>query len=924
MSGERDRGAGALWRPGPAVYRILLHAYPAPFRRRFAPDMLADYRELSSTERYGGLRGRLALWGRLVRDLVTSAPRERFRGTSGAGPRSSGWSPRGLASDFGHGLRSLRARPGFVAVVVLTLAVGLGPMTAVYSLGSWLMLRPLPGVDDRGDLGFVWYGEASDRGVSVRRITYANLEDMTPRLETLVGFTGVQGGSAVAVFDNGEAEALRASFVSASFFPTLGLEPIAGRVFSPAEDEPADHGSPVAVISHRLAAARFGDPESAVGESFHANRRQIEIVGVLPAGFHGPQRTDGVDLWLPGSSVFWIRNFPEQYDAAARGRGAGFYEFVARRAPGATWEQVEAELAGLDQWLAETWPDDNAGLVESGFLVYPGIGTPPLGRELLARTLWLLTAVVGCILVVACANVSNLMLMRGLDRRGEIAVQKALGAGTARLVRRTLLESLLLCGFGALVGLAIARGLLRLYQGARLSGLFQPIGEVPLDWRVGGFAAGLCVVVAALTSLLPALGAARVDVGRWLSESARTSTGGGRRWRTALGVLQLAAAVPLLIGALLFGRTLHELNQVELGFEPAGVHLLVANASDLGYGMDEMFLYYRQLMEEVRELPEVRSATIAGGVPLFGSQWTRIRPPGAADDEVVQPMENEVGADYFQILEIPVLQGRTFAPEEILAGPERTTDLVVLSASLAQQLFGTTRAVGRTVDFAFSLRQERPFRVIGVVGDVPGTGLTEGPTPIAYTPLGVDGRPPRGFLVVEGSAVGGRLERAVAEAGRRVDPFLPVVPLGRAPTLDAVIEMQLSERTLLARLFTSLSVTALVLAAIGLYATVGRSVIARTREIGLRKALGADTPRTLLWVLRRALATTTIGLGVGCALGYYGIRLIESRLHGVTPLDPVTWASALATLALVATLAAALPARRAVRLDPARALRVER
>lgn len=910
---------------GRSLYRALLRAYPAEFRRRFGDVMLADYERLTATPRYAGFGGRVALWSRLLRDLLKSAPKERAHRRRRLS-RLRGAIPGGLGSDLRYSLRDLIARPGFAAIVVLTLAVGLGPTTAVYSLAHWLLLRPLPGVADQQDLGVVMYGQQSDRGLSVRRITYANLADLVPRLETLTAFAGMQGGSGVVVFDDGEAEALSMEFVTASFFPALGLEPSAGRFFSPSEDNPVDQGSPVAVITARLATSRFGSPDAAVGQRLRLNRHELEIIGVLPAGFLGPERTDSIDVWLPGSSVFRLRNFPEEYRADARDRGAGFYEFVARAAPGATWQQVEAELAAVNAWLAEGWPEANEGFAANQFLVYPGIGTSPLGRESLAETLWLLGIVVTCILLISCANVANLLLARNLDRRGEIAVRKALGAGTWSLVRRNLVETLLLSGAGAGVGLLVAKGLLRMYRDARLSGMFASIGDIAVQGSVVGFAAASCVAAALVASILPTLGSIRVDVAQWMASSSQTTTRGGRGWPTALGVLQLAAAVPLLVGALLLGQTLRELNRVDLGFDPGNTQVLIVNPNDVGYDAEAQYTYYRRLLDGLAAEPGIEAATVAAGGPFLGADfYTRIRREGTSDEaEVLEPIENQVGDDYFAMLNIPTLYGRTFEPDEILPGPGQKQSIVVLSASLAKSLFGTDRAVGRTVEFAFSLRQDRLFRVVGIVGDVHATEFAGEPSPIAYTPLGVDGQPPRGTVLVRGDAPGARLQKLAADTARRIDPELPLVPLGRTPSLAAAVALHLSERTLLAQLFTSLSATALLLAAIGLYGTVARSVVTRTREIGLRKALGADASRTLLWVLRRAGVTIALGVSAGCAIGLLGMRLIESRLYGVATSDPSTWTATLLVLVLVGIGAAAIPARRAVRLEPMRALRAER
>jgi len=898
--------------------RVLLLTYPAAFRSRFADELLADYERVVASGSKGGRF--LGGWRRLLRDTAVSAPREHVRRINR--PGGPGETLRGLPGEVRGAWRNLRATPAFSVLVILTLALGMGPTTAAYSLANWLLLRPVPGVVEPDRLGIIQHGEAGDGWFSPRFMSYANLLDITPKLENLEGLGATQGGSFTIVFAAGKAQPVAARFVTPDYFATLGLRPVAGRFFGPAEDDPVQGGAMVAVLSHRLAMAHFDSVEVAVGHQLTLNRHQVEIVGVLPAGFHGLTHMLQTDIWVPGASQLSLRNVGGGRRASDRAEGAGFYEFVGRLAPGATWEQAEAELNGLSVWLAELYPEANESLAAGDFHVYPGLGTQPAARGMLARSLGLLMAIAGCVLLVACANVSNLLFLRAVDRRGEACLRKALGASSATLICQAMLEALMLCALGTLLGLGIARGLAVAFDGASLSGMFQPIPDVPIDWRVALFAGVLCVGVTVIASLLPALGIARVDPARWIAGAGSTATTGARRLRAGLVAVQLAAGVPLVVGALLFTSTLAALAEVDLGFEPGTVRLLIVQPGDQGYDREQIVSYQRTLYEALEHHPAINSGALASGVPFANSHITRLTDPNVdAEAPPVEAREFQVTRNYFEMLGVPILAGRTFLPQEQFPSAGAEADVAVLDQALAQRLFGDDRAVGQVLQFPFRARRGREFRVVGVVGNVRSNELVGPAAAAVYLPFGATGGPNRSaFLLIDGDDPSSAVAAAIA-VGAAIDPLLPVVPYDRAPSLAEAVAAQLSERVLLGRLFAALAAVALLLAAIGVYGTAGRTVATRRREIGVRMALGADATRVLRMVFRSSAAALLVGVLAGSGLALFGTRFIESQLYGVSRLDPVLWSVALVTLLTVGSVAAAVPAGRAARIDPVEALR---
>ncbi len=830
---------------------------------------------------------------------------------------------KGIPGEFRSAWRGLASAPAFSALVVVTVALSMGPTTAVYSLANWLLLRPLPGVSDAEGLGFVRHGVAREGGLSPRRITYPNLLEITTALETIEALGATQGGTATLLWEEGRGQPVPLEFVTPEYFDALALRPSAGRFFNAAEDDPTQGGAMVAVVSHSLATTRFASADAAIGAEFSVNRHTVEIIGVLPPGFHGLTRIGQTDLWLPGASHDAVRNFSRANGGTSRDDGIGFYEFVARLAPGFTWEQAEAELGSLAAGLAERYPEANEGLSVGTFVVYPRIGNDPLRRDMLARSLRLLMFVTASVLLVGCSNVTNLLLMRAIDRRGEICLHKALGARSSVLVRRGLLEAMTLCAIGAVAGLALARFFLSAIEGSRLGGMFQPISRVETDSRVVAFTAGLCVVVALGASILPALWISRADPARWIAGAGSRSKRRSAHWRTALIALQLAIGVPLVIGALLFSSTLAALAEVDPGVRPGTVRLLVVNTGDQGYSPAEVSAYQRDLLDALQGETGVDSVVMASAVPVACcAMYTFVADPKADVEGTPLTMpEFHVTRGYFDMLGIPVLQGRTFRPDEQFPAADAEADVVIVSQSVARHLFDDDTPIGKVVRFPIRGRKGRDFRVVGVVGDVLTNDLVEPAPHIVYLPFGAGGfAVPQAWLLVDGEEPAAVADTAM-KVGAQVDPLLPLLRMDRSPGIREALESHLSERVLLGRLFTSLGIVALALAALGVYGATGRAVSARRREIGVRMALGANGARVVGTTLRGALGALLAGAFGGAGLSIFSVRLIEGYLYGVSRLDPATWCVALAVLVVVGGLAAAVPARRAVLVEPAEALR---
>ena len=889
-----------------------------PNVRREVDDELASHIEMrrqellarglpSEAAREAALRrfGDVAAIARECRDINERALRVKRR--------ASMWVE--LRQDVGYAFRLLARAPGFTAVAVFTLAVGVGAPTAIFSLANWALLRPMPGIERPQDLRQIWVGTRSgESSFSPGRLSYPNLLDMAPRMTT-VDLAAQQGGTVNVATGRTPARPARGKYVTASYFSVLGVRFVAGRPFTSEEDHPAG-AQLVAVLSAPFARTMFGSPDAAVGQALQVNGRPFTIVGVTTEAFGGTERIAGPVMWLPGASYPTVTHMASQrYDDRSRG---GYYELVGRLRPGATWAQVEAELATMRAWLLSQYPRDNAKFAKAVFHIMAPVGVNPLGQATLETTVWLMLAASGLVLLIACSNVASLLLMRGIGRRSELAVRKALGAARVRLVRQQLTEGAVLWLLGGATGLVLVRILLGLVDGSVLLGIRQAIGPVPLDWRVVTFAVTLSLVVGLVFSVVPALRAVRVEPSETLKQGSVSATPRHLQIGSALSAFQLGTSLTLVVGALLLVASIRELSRVDLGFNPDGLYAFSVHPSNIGYSPAQASQYREEFAQRLALVPGVERVATATRAPFVQSTMSnRLRAQGR--DQLLEPKTMEViSPGVLETLGVPVLRGRLFSAEDLAMDGGTTRPVVVLSALLARQLFGDADPVGRRIEYRTMGRTGETYEVIGVVGDVRMNALTTPLEPTIFEPAGLSGpvRPDTTFLV----RTKGRVDVA-AHAQAIAASLNNALPVGIVrPMRDAVAEAR-AEWDVLARLMLTLAIIAGALAAVGLYGVVAFGVASRRREFGIRLALGASSARVAALVFRRTAIITGAGLALGCGGAVFLARFLGSRLFGVTPFDPAVWLSAAAVLVAVAALASLVPARRAVSTDVTGALR---
>ena len=823
-----------------------------------------------------------------------------------------------LRQDLRHAARVLATAPGFTLIAVLILALGIGATTAIFSLANWTLLRPVPGTDDPQDVRIVWSGQWNDRrGFSPVFVSYPNYFDLLPRLKTLSGFAGMQGGSVSLATDRDPGRIIRTNFVTASYFDVLGVQFRVGRGFT-SEEAAADGTARVAVISDHLWRSAFDRSADLFRERVRINGVEFTIIGVTARGFRGPERVSSVDLWLPGGTSPIVHHRP--LDFTDRGTG-GFYEFLARIAPGASWAQVETELASLVPWLVQQHPEVNGRLKPYALHLFSpiGLGGLPTNGGRLRSMLAVMMAASALVLLIVCSNVASLLMMRGVGRRNEVAIRKALGAGRVRLIRQHATEGLLLWLVGGTVGVLFVWLLARLLDVAPLLGMRPVDDQVPIDWRVLTFAAAVSLCIGLAFSLWPAVRAVRTDAGETLRETTQLATGRRATIGAALSAVQLAAALTLLIGTLLLAGSVRHLLEIPLGFNPADVTTFYVDPSSLGYSEAASFAYAREFERRLAATAGVQDVAIARHVPFAVASFTRVRRRGANPNEVHRTLFNEViSPSYFQTLGIPVRRGRGFQSEDIGEPGHSSRRVVVVSENLATLLFGTADPIGQLIEMPVRGRERNAYEVIGVVGTSRFSELLGEPETILYEPAGMDEafRPSVSFLVRSHAAVTIAPQiRAIATALDRALPVPSIQPLQRG------IDSELADWTVLERLMRTLAIVAIGLAAVGLYGVVAFNVAQRRREFGVRVALGA-TPRNIMHLVLRSMS---IVAGAGVLFGLAGalalVRGIESRLVGVDKFEPLLWVIAAAVLLAVVLLASIVPIRRATSGNVTQALR---
>jgi predicted permease len=814
----------------------------------------------------------------------------------------------GALQDLRFAVRALRRRPGFALLATLTLAVGVGATTSVFGYANWILLRPLPGVSAPAErLAIVEYRQSPNRGTGVSYLNLQDLEAGAPAIERLVA--GTQGEDFQLSARGLGPLLIQGDAVTPGYFDVLGVRPNRGRLFTPEETRP-EASEPVAVISHRLWTEAMRSDPSVIGRTLMVNGLPLTVIGVAGEGFAGHERISAIDMWVP-IGMYWPLRHRPALSAADRGSRL-FFETVALLAPGATPEQAEAQLREVMARLVAAYPDENEIHSEHVPVVFAGVGTRPRARAGQWQMVALMSAVALLVLLVACANNANLLFTRVVSMRGESAVRRALGASRGRLVRQQLAEALLLALAGGALAWGVAASMSRLFAGdARLG------AGVSIDARVLVFALATAVTLPMLFALLPAWLSGRVDLVRNLPGGGSFSVRRRAAVRGTLTVVQLALSLALLVGSLLMIRSVAKLADVDLGFDPEGLVVAFVDPGPQGYTRERAIAFHLELLARAKEMDGVEAATVAYNGPFETNLHVRVRPGGApaGNEWPSLPIEN-AGTDYFATARIPVLTGREFRPEEMVFGAPTTDGVAILNEMLARSLFGGVDVIGRTV-----VALDRELTVVGVVGNV-RNGFREDPDPILYQPLPADALISTTMLrlIVRTERPPERVAASLRDVVAGLDPNVPVY---LTQTLQRLMAQDLAEERILMRFLIALGALSTALAAVGLYAVVRWSVAERTREIGVRMALGAAPAGVVALVTRTALLFGLAGVlfGYGASVGV--ARLLGSTLFGVDAFDPASWTVAAALLLFVALLAAAHPAWAAARVHPSEALRHE-
>jgi putative ABC transport system permease protein len=801
--------------------------------------------------------------------------------------------------DVRYALRSLRKHSGFAMAVLIVLALGIGANAAIFTVVNGVLLRPLP-FRDPARLVHVWHvpPPASFPGMTRFAVSAANYLDWQRRQHVFERMA-IHHYKSFTLTGRGQPELLRAQGVSAGFFEVLGVPPLQGRWFLPEEDQPGrEH---VVILSHRLWQSRFGGDRSIVGRPITLDGASYTVVGITGPAFDYPY---WAQLWTP---LAWTEK-----ERAVRGEHSCLV--VARLAPGKDVGAAQAEMTAISRVLAREYPEDNKGW---GALVV-SLHEDRVGD--VRTSLLVLLGAVGFVLLIACANVANLVLARTLARRREMAVRVALGAGAGRIVRQVITETLLLALAGGALGLIVARAGVDLITAFLGEALPQSV-PIAFDWRVLVFTAVISALTGVAAGLVPALRLARSSVIDAIKQGGgrEDSEAGGSRVRGALVAVEVALSLVLLVGAGLMIRSLWLLNSVPPGFEPGGVLSAAVSLPERRYPeRDQMVRFFDELVRRVRALPGVESAGVITNLPLGGggNNWP-IQIAGRPQlrmSEQPQVQGNVITPGYLRTMRIPIVRGRDITARDRSGGPA----VALISEAMARRLWPGEDPIGQRFTIAFFPEAVR--EVVGIVRDVRERELATAGTASVYLPLAQVPVTDAVLAVRTQVTAPEVLASSLTAAVRGIDPDLPVVDV---MAMEMVVRRSVADRRATMYLLAVFAAFALVLAAVGLYSVLAYSVRRRVREIGIRMALGADRRGVVQMVIADALRPTIVGLVVGIAAALAIRRVVESLLFGVSPSDPATFAAVSALLVIVALGASALPAYAATRVDPMLALRDE-
>ena len=807
-----------------------------------------------------------------------------------------------MVQDLRFGVRMLVKTPAFTLVAVLTLALGIGANTAVFSFVNALLLRPLGGVAQPG--GLVQVGRQYLNRSNPSDSSYPDYLDYRAQ-NTVMSGLAVVTPTAFHLSAQRDTERVEGELVSSNYFDVLGVAAAQGRLISPADDR-ANGADRVAVVSFRLWQRRFAGDARVIGTTVKLDGRDFVLIGVANEQFSGVRIGTPRDIWIP---ILTLRETSPKVATRFDQRRASWLEMFGRLAPGATIEQARTEFATIASRLEGAYPDTNA---KAGVRLDPGLGRDVEVQAGLRRFAFLPFVAVGIVLLIACANVAGLLLARAAARQKEIAIRLALGAGRIRVVRQLLTESVTLALAGAAAGLLVGSWLTRWLRSLLPDRyLFLSFDlDFGMDWRVFSFMLAIATAASVLFGLVPALHASGPNVAPTLKDSTSPSQRGhGLGLRGTLVVTQVALSLLLLVAAGLCVRTLQSAAAIDTGYRPRQVLTARIDLGKQNYSQAQGRIFQQQLIERLEAAPGVDAAGFAVTLPLNDGRWEDAI-YRAGDPARVQTFQNIVSPRYFDAMNIPLLAGRHFSSRDDELAPR----VAILNQSLARIMWPNASALGQRLS-----AKGQTLEVIGVVRDIKGRNLFEAPSPMLYLPLSQYYEPGM-VLHLRSQVPPGQLVGVLRSSVQALDEDLPVYGI---KTLDEHVTATLTPQRLLAHVISGFGVLALVLAGIGLYGLLAHTVVERTPEIGIRMALGARKTDVMRMFVTRGMTLSMAGVGLGLAAAAALTHLMKSVLFGVSPLDPLTLTVAPTVLILVALMASYLPAYRAAQADPKIALRYE-
>ncbi len=811
-----------------------------------------------------------------------------------------------LIHDLRYGLRNLRNAPGFALVALLTIAIGIGANTTIFSWIRALLLDPLPGATQPERIVAIENTAADGEPLTS---SYLDFQDFRDNLR-LVNLVSARYGNVFSVGEGPNTDRVWAEMVSGNFFDSLGVRPEAGRFFSGAERDDQQNAHAVVVISYSYSKNHYGSDRAAIGATLRINRTPFTIIGVTPEGFHGTRSGLDYELWMPLTMYGQVTHTGTWM---LRDRATRNYMLYARLAPGVSIEQARAEVHALAERMAVADADTNQGVGATVLPVWQShFGT----QATLLTPVAILMGAGGVVLLIVCANLANLLLARATARLKEFSIRVALGAKPVRLAAQLLVETLLLAVGGSLCGLLLAswlRGALQwLLPAVARPAMLAP----PLDAQVFAFTAGLAVFVALLAGLVPALQAARADVNEALKQGGRGATSGihSHRLRGLLVISEMALAVVALVGAGLFLKSFQLARSIDPGFSPEGVALAQFDFSTAGYTAQQTDSFCLRLRELLERQPGVTAVSYDDTVPLgfHGGNWETLEVEGfvPSPSENMKIYRDMVSPGFFKAMKISLLEGRDFD----LRDDSTSSKVMIVNQEFVRRFLGKGSAIGRKVH-----GWGEWFTVIGVVRNSKYHRVTESAQPYFYIPIRQEFRPEYGLTFqVRTSGPVNDATAALRRVAAQIDPGLTIFD---AAPMTEYIAGSLFGPKIAANLLSVLSGVGLLLAAIGLYSVMAYSVAQRTGEIGIRVTFGAQPRAVLRMVVWQAMQFALTGLVAGVLLAAALVRLVSSALVSISPADPAVYAAAAVFTVLIALASTAIPALRAVRIDPMVALR---